>query len=51
YSLLCLGMRANKPGGAMQCSTEQFVLSSVFYLMVCLLFAVIWLKKRDVSAG
>jgi hypothetical protein len=51
YSLLCLGMRANKPGGAMQCSTEQFVLSSVFYLMVCLLFAVMWLKKRDVSAG
>lgn len=51
YSLLCLGMRANKPGGAMQCSTEQFVLNSIFYLMVCILFAVIWLKKRDVSAG
>ncbi len=51
YSLLCLGMRANKPGGAMQCSTEQFVLNSIFYLMVCIVFAVIWLKKRDVSAG
>ncbi|TEB05687.1 ABC-2 family transporter protein [Pelotomaculum schinkii] len=51
YSLLCLGMRANQPGGAMQCSTEQFVLNSIFYLMVCILFAVIWLKKRDVSAG
>ena len=51
YSLLCLGMRANKPGGAMQCSTEQFAVNSVLYLMVCILFAVFWLRKRDVRAG
>lgn len=50
YSLLCLGMRANKPGGAMQCSTELFVINSVLYLTVCALFAVLWLKKRDVRA-
>ncbi|WHH61701.1 ABC transporter permease [Petroclostridium sp. X23] len=51
YSLLCLGMRANKPGGAMQCSTEQFAFNSLFYLTICIIFAVIWLKKRDVVAG
>jgi len=51
YSLLCLGMRSNQPGGAMQCGTEQFILSSIFYLAVCILFAVIWLKTRDVVAG
>ncbi len=49
YSLLCLGMRANNPGGGMQCGTEQFILSSIFYLVVCTLFAVLWLKKRDVA--
>ncbi len=51
YSLLCLGMRANSPGGPMQCSTKQFVLSSLFYLFICILFASLWLKKRDVAAG
>lgn len=51
YSLLCLGMRANKPGGAMQCSIEQFILNSLFYLAVCITFATIWLKKRDVVTG
>lgn len=51
YSLLCLGMRANRPGGAMQCSIEQFSFSSLFYLATCLVFAVVWLKNRDVVAG
>ena len=51
YSLLCLGMRANQPGGAMQCSTEQFLLNALFYLGVCIIFAVLWLKKRDVVTG
>lgn len=51
YSLLCLGMRANHPGGPMQCSTEQFVITSLFYLTVCIIFAAILLKKRDVVAG
>lgn len=51
YSLLCLGMRANRPDGAMQCGTEQFIISSILYLTVCMTIAVIWLKKRDVVAG
>lgn len=51
YSLLCLGMRANRPDGAMQCSVEQFALGSLFYLAVCITFAIVWLRKRDVIAG
>lgn len=49
YSLLCLGMRANHPGGPMQCSTEQFFLNGIFYLAICIMFSIIWLKKRDVT--
>lgn len=48
YSLLSLGMRANRPGGPMQCDLGQFFLSCLFYLVVCGVFAVIWLKKKDV---
>jgi len=51
YSLLCIGMRANQPGGPMECSIEQFAMSSLFFLAVCIIFAVILLKKRDVVAG
>ncbi|WP_449240516.1 ABC transporter permease [Desulfoscipio gibsoniae] len=51
YSLLCLGMRANSPGGPMQCSIEHFALSCFFYLAVCAAFAAVWLKKRDVIVG
>lgn len=51
YSLLCVGMRANHPGGPMQCSTEQFLLNGLFYLVVFAIFSVAWLKKRDVVAG
>ena len=51
YSLLTMGMRANNPGGAMPCSTEEFILSSVLYLAVCIVFAIVWLKNRDVAAG
>lgn len=50
YSLLCLGMRANRPDGAMQCSTEQFVLGCLFYLAISIVFAVVWLKKRDTQS-
>lgn len=51
YSLLSLGMRSGNPNAAMQSSMEQFVAHSVFYLAVCSLLAVLWLKKRDVIAG
>lgn len=51
YSLLCLGMRANHPGGPMLCSIEQFSISSFSYLALCIAFAVLWLKGRDVIVG
>ena len=51
YSLQGIGMRANQPEGSMQCSIEQFVIISFFYLAVCSIFAAVWLKKRDVDAG
>ncbi len=48
YSLLCLGMRANHPGGPMQASPEQFFLNSFLFLAASVTFAVVWLQKRDV---
>ncbi|TGE35788.1 ABC transporter permease [Desulfosporosinus fructosivorans] len=51
YSLMSLGMRANHPGGAMQCSVVQFSLNCLLYLVVFCLFAVLWLEKRDVKTG
>jgi ABC-2 type transport system permease protein len=51
YSLLCLGMRANHPGGPMQCGVFQFALCCLFYLALCVAVAVLWMKNRDVVAG
>lgn len=51
YSLLSLGMRANHPGGPLQCGTGQFFLNCLLYLILCIAFAIGWLKKRDVVAG
>ena len=51
YSIMSLGMRANKPGGPMQCSPEQFIATSLFYSIICVAFAVTWFKKRDVVTG
>ncbi|UWG96476.1 ABC transporter permease [Dehalobacter sp. DCM] len=48
YSLLCIGMRANQPGGPMACGTGQFLAFSLGYILICMAFAVTWLKKRDV---
>lgn len=51
YSLLSLGMRANKPDASMQYSTTQFVINCILYLVIFSLFAIFWLKKRDVVTG
>ena len=51
YSLVSLGMRANRPGGPMQCGTGQFLVISLFYIVICVVFAVTWLKRRDVVTG
>lgn len=50
YSLLSLGMGTNDPSGGMQCSIEQFILSSIVYLIISLVFVLVWFKKRDVIA-
>ena len=51
YSLLSLGMRSNQPNGSMACSMEQFIVNSTVFVVAFSLFAVLWLKKRDVNAG
>lgn len=51
YSLMSVGMRANNPDGAMQCSSIQFFLNSAVYFLIFCLFAVLWLQKRDVVTG
>ncbi|MDD3890192.1 MAG: ABC transporter permease [Syntrophomonadaceae bacterium] len=50
FSLMPLGMCANRPDGAMQCSPEQFVINSCIYLTIFCAFGILWLKKRDVVA-
>ena len=51
YSLLSLGMRANQPGGPMQCALEHFLLSCALYVLACVLWAALWMKRRDVHTG
>jgi lantibiotic transport system permease protein len=51
YALLSLGMRANSPETAMPCTPGQFLATCAGFLLVFFLFAVIWLKVRDVEAG
>jgi hypothetical protein len=51
YSLLSIGMRANEARGPMQCSVQQFMMNSILFLVIGILFAVVWLKTRDVNAG
>ncbi|MFT3983166.1 MAG: ABC transporter permease [Lachnospiraceae bacterium] len=50
YSLLSLGMRANNPAGPMGCTPAQFAAGSLSYLIICTVFAVIWLRQKDVTA-
>lgn len=50
YSLISLGMRANSPGGPMQCNTENFLLNSVIYVVLSIFFVIIWRKNRDILA-
>lgn len=51
YSLISMGMRANHPGGDMPISAEQFVIHSLLFLVIFGLFAVLWLKNRDVASA
>lgn len=49
YTLLSLGMRVNRPAGEMQCGAGEFLVSCLFYLALCAVFAVAWLKRRDLA--
>jgi hypothetical protein len=51
YSFISLGMRANNPAGPMWYGTGQFIAISIFYIVICSVFSIMWLKKRDVVAG
>jgi len=50
YSLLCLGMRANRPGGPMQCSVPGFCVNILIFLILFMTLSMIWLKRSDVVA-
>lgn len=50
YSLLMLGMNANKTEDMLAGSSLPFVMSSVFYLVLFTALAVFLLKRRDVRA-
>lgn len=51
YSLMCLGMRANRPDGLMACSLSQFIINNLLFISIFSMLSVLWLKKRDVFAG
>jgi ABC-2 type transport system permease protein len=51
YSLICLGMRANNPGGPMQCSSQQFVINCICFMVLSGILSVQWIKRHDVNAG
>lgn len=51
YSLITLGMRANDPASPMSVTGIQFLFASVVFTAGFCLFAIIWLKRRDVVTG
>ncbi|AFA46886.1 ABC transporter permease [Acetobacterium woodii] len=51
YALITLGMRANDPTAPMLVTGIQFLLASVIFTVGFCLFAIAWLKQRDVITG
>ena len=47
YSLLSLGMQANRAGEAMQFSQAQFFLTCFLVIIISLLFSNLWIGKHD----
>lgn len=50
YSLMMLGMNANKTENVLAGSVAAFLISSIFYLIFICLLAILVLKKQDVNA-
>lgn len=48
YSLMCLGMRANNPGGPMDCNTIDFIVSNLFFIIISSVYSVLLLKYSDI---
>ncbi|MBC3797799.1 ABC transporter permease [Acetobacterium tundrae] len=51
YALITLGMRANDPAAPMSVGEIQFILACAVFMAGFSLFAIIWLKRRDVVTG
>jgi ABC-2 type transport system permease protein len=51
YSLLDIGMRSNSPASTIPINMTQFIVNCMMFITIFCLFAVLWLKGRDVSAG
>jgi ABC-2 type transport system permease protein len=49
YALLSLGMQANKAGSSMQCSSSRFLINSLLFVAISVIFSILWLKMRDVT--
>lgn len=49
YSLMCVGMRANHPGGAMSCSIFQFIVSNLLFIIIPSILSVLFLSFSDIS--
>lgn len=51
YALITLGMRANDPAAPMSVGEIQFLIACAVFIAGFCLFAITWLKRRDVVTG
>ena len=51
YALITLGMRANDPAAPMAVSEISFLIACAVFIAGFCLFAITWLKRRDVVTG
>lgn len=51
FSLLTIGMCANRPHAPMPCTTPFFVLAILFFSLAGILFGTVWLARHDVQAS
>ena len=51
YALITLGMRANDPAAPMSVGEIQFLIAGAVFIAGFCLFAITWLKRRDVVTG
>lgn len=49
YALMCLGMRANDPGGPMSCSPSSFIVSNLVFIIFPSVISVLYLSFKNIS--